>query len=203
MKFDEQAPNWDSDKRVQRASYISKAIEKVVDTNRNHNAMEFGCGTGLVSFNLYDKFNSIALVDMSAGMIDKLNLKIKEQNIANMKAFRMDINKSHEGLGRYDVIYTSMAMHHIIDIETTIRNLFNLLNEGGSLCIVDLNEEDGSFHSDDKEFEGHNGFNQQELAGLLNKIGFKDIYSGTIYKDIKEIDDRKIDYSLFLIKGRK
>jgi 2-polyprenyl-3-methyl-5-hydroxy-6-metoxy-1,4-benzoquinol methylase len=203
MKFDDQAASWDVVKRVQRAKYIADEIDKAVGIKKSLNAMEFGCGTGLVSFNMHDKFKNITLVDTSTGMIDKLNFKIKEQNIKNMQTFCMNINEGHEALEKFDVIYTSMAMHHILDIETTIRNLYNLINEEGCLCIVDLNEEDGSFHSDDKDFTGHNGFNQEELAGLLKKTGFRDVYSETIYNDIKEIDDIKIDYSLFLMKGIK
>ena len=56
--------------------------------------MEFGCGTGLISFNLTDSFKNITLVDSSKNMIDILNDKIEKYNIQNMKAYKSDITAS-------------------------------------------------------------------------------------------------------------
>ena len=201
MNFDDRAEKWDSELRIKRAEHISNEIIKAIDLTKECTAMEFGCGTGLVSFNLVSKFKNITLIDTSYGMIEKLNSKIKQQNIKNMTALRIDINDNSDGLDKYDVIYTSMAMHHIADTGKTIEKLYDLLNENGCLCIIDLNQEDGSFHSDDKSFNGHNGFNQCELSKQLEKAGFKGIHSETIYNGIKKIEQREIEYSLFLMYG--
>lgn len=201
MNFDNEAANWDSEKRVIRAKVIAKEISKSLEIKKPCSAMEFGCGTGLISFNLYHKFESLVLVDTSQGMIDALNLKIQDQEIKNMTAYRLDINEERKALGKFDVIYTSMVLHHILDTQTALKNLYSLLKENGCLCIIDLDEEDGSFHSNYENYDGHNGFNQQELGNLLRQIGFKEVSSKIIYRDIKDIDDKKIDYSLFLMKG--
>ncbi len=73
MSFDKYAITWDTEKRVNRAKIIAEEISKTIQIKKRYNALEFGCGTGLVSFNLYDKFESITLVDISKGMIDMLN----------------------------------------------------------------------------------------------------------------------------------
>lgn len=203
MNFDIKALNWDTEKRVYRARIIAREINNAIQIKRTYSALEFGCGTGLISFNLHDKFQSIMLVDTSQGMINMLNSKIQEHNIENMSACNVDISKESFLKEKYDVIYTSMAMHHIIDTKTTLENLYKLLNKDGYLCIVDLDEEDGSFHSDERDFTGHNGFNQGELSNLLKKIGFDDVKSNIIYSDEKEIGSRKVDYSLFLMRGRR
>ena len=201
MNFDDRAEKWDSELRIKRAEHIANEIIKAIDLTKECTAMEFGCGTGLVSFNLVSKFKNITLIDTSYGMIEKLNSKIKQQNIKNMTALRIYINDNSDGLDKYDVIYTSMAMHHIADTGKTIEKLYDLLNENGCLCMIDLNQEDGSFHSDDKSFNGHNGFNQCELSKQLEKAGFKGIHSETIYNGIKKIEQREIEYSLFLMYG--
>jgi ubiquinone/menaquinone biosynthesis C-methylase UbiE len=103
----------------------------------------------------------------------------------------------------YDVIYTSMALHHIIDIKTTIKNLHRLLKKDGYLCIIDLNEEDGSFHKEEKEFKGHNGFNQNDLKNLLLETGLKEVESNTFYQNEKIVKEMKVEYSLFLMVARK
>jgi ubiquinone/menaquinone biosynthesis C-methylase UbiE len=96
-----------------------------------------------------------------------------------------------------------MALHHIIDIETALRSLYKLLKNEGYLCIIELVEDDGSFHKSDKEFKGHNGFNTDKLKEILEKIGFTHVTANTFYNDHKIVEDSKIDYSLFIMVGRK
>lgn len=84
-----------------------------------------------------------------------------------------------------------------------IKNFYELLNNHGYLCIVDLDEEDGSFHKNYPDFDGHNGFNQEELKKVLIGAGFRDIESNTFFYDEKIIEGQKINYSLFLMKARK
>lgn len=203
MSFDNYAKTWDTDIRLNRAKIIADAISGSIGINENYSAMEFGCGTGLVSFNLYNKFKSIALVDSSEGMIDILSSKINKYEITNMVPYHLDISSKNILDMKFDVIYTSMVLHHISDTKTIIKKLHQLLNKDGYLCIVDLNEDDGSFHKTYSEFDGHNGFNQEDLKSILLSCGFTDIESNTFFNDEKIIDDQKVNYSLFLMTGRK
>ncbi|NEI75067.1 class I SAM-dependent methyltransferase, partial [Rhizobium lusitanum] len=68
MNFDKYAKEWDDEERINRAKIISEKIEKTIPMNKDYSVMEFGCGTGLISFNLQDKFGKITLVDSSEGM---------------------------------------------------------------------------------------------------------------------------------------
>lgn len=203
MSFDNYAKTWDTDKRIERAKIIANEIASSIEINKNCSAMEFGCGTGLVSFNLYDKFKSITLVDSSKGMIDILKAKIDSYKVDNMVPYLLDITAESSLNMKFDVIYNSMVLHHISNTEDIIKNFYNLLNKDGYLCIVDLDKEDGSFHKNYPDFDGHNGFNQEELKSILVNAGFEDVEVKTFYYDEKLIDDEKVNYSLFLIKGRK
>jgi ubiquinone/menaquinone biosynthesis C-methylase UbiE len=203
MSFDNYAKTWDTDKRIDRARVIANEISDSIGINENYSAMEFGCGTGLVSFNLYEKFKSIALIDSSKGMISILNSKIEECQVTNMIPYHLDITSKSSVDMKFDVIYTSMVLHHIQDTKAIIKRLHELLNKDGYLCIVDLDEEDGSFHKNYPEFDGHNGFNQDDLKNTLINCGFKDIEANTFYYDEKIIESKEVKYSLFLMKGRK
>jgi len=55
-----------------------------------------------------------------------------------------------------------MTLHHIHTLDTVLSGFAGMLTGGGHLCVVDLEEEDGSFHSDD--FEGHRGSKRSSLA---------------------------------------
>ncbi|MHB8130326.1 MAG: class I SAM-dependent DNA methyltransferase [Mobilitalea sp.] len=203
MDFDDYAKTWDTDKRISRAKIIADKISKSIDIDKNYSAMEFGCGTGLISFNLCDKFKMITLVDSSRSMIDVLNSKISKYKVDNMLTNHIDITDEYLFDMRFDIIYNSMVMHHIKNTAVIIKNFYELLNKDGYLCIVDLDEEDGSFHRNYPEFDGHNGFNQENLKKILLKEGFHDIESETFFYDEKMINGQKINYSLFLMKARK
>ena len=203
MSFDDYAKTWDTDKRINRAKKVANEIRNSIDSEINYSAMEFGCGTGLVSFNLYDKFKKITLIDSSNGMMEILNSKINESKVNNMVTNCVDILEEDSIDMKFDVIYNSMVLHHINDTEAIIKKFHELLNKDGYLCIVDLDEEDGSFHKKYPDFDGHNGFNQEKLKSILLKVGFNDIESNTFYYDEKIIEGQKINYSLFLMKARK
>jgi len=204
MNFDILSIAWDDEGRTKRAKLIAEEIDKSINIKEKCTALEFGCGTGLLSFCLNDKFDMITLVDTSKGMIDVLNSKIQKYKVNNMKAYQIDINKNHTlPEDSYDIIYTSMALHHIVDTEATIKNLYRLLKKNGYLCIVELDEEDGSFHKEENDFNGHNGFNQNNLKNLLSEMEFKEIESNTFYNGEKLVGENRVKYSLFLMTGRK
>lgn len=203
MSFDNYAKTWDTEKRINRAKAIANEISSSIDINENHSAMEFGCGTGLVSFNLYNRFKTITLIDSSKGMIDILNSKIDAYKVNNMFPYLLNMSNENYLDLKFDVIYNSMVLHHIQDIEAIIKSFYELLNKDGYLCIVDLDKEDGSFHKNYPDFDGHNGFDQNELKSILVGAGFKDIEANTFYYDKKIIEGEEINYSLFLMKARK
>lgn len=203
MNFDEVAKSWDTDKRNNRAKIIADKIRSSIAIDENCSAMEFGCGTGLISFHLCDRFKSITLIDSSKGMIDMVISKIDQYQLNNMVAKCIDLSEENSFDVKFDVIYNSMVLHHIKDTAAILKNFYELLNVDGYLCIVDLDEEDGSFHKNYPDFDGHNGFNQKELKSILIKEGFQNIESNTFYFDEKMIEGSKIKYSLFIMMARK
>lgn len=203
MDFTTNAITWDNERRVERAKIISNEIIKKIDIANIDKALEFGCGTGLISFNLCQYLQQIVLVDTSEGMISQLDEKIRKANVQNMITYCLDINKQEVLLREYDLIYMSMVLHHIKDYAQVLSKLIDLLTPNGQLCIIDLNEEDGSFHSEDKDFDGHNGFNQEELSKALLDLGLRDVQSATFYSSKKCIGDKELNYTLFIMIGKK
>ncbi len=213
MDFNTAAAGWDTDRRIKRAEAISEEIAKTIHIKPHSNALEFGCGTGLISFGLRDRFDHITLVDVSEAMVDMLCRKIGEAGITNMIALKADIlgaagfGRDAEGFtlpqDKYDVIYTSMALHHIVDLSSALAVFYGLLCCGGTVCIVDLTQDDGSFHRLEKDFNGHNGFEQEELKAALKDKGFADVQTRVFFEDVKRIEDRDVPYSLFIMTGSK
>lgn len=201
MDFDKIANDWDSERRIKRAEAIADEIfSKIKNLNtKKLKALEFGCGTGLVSLQLKDKFKTIDLFDTSSGMLEVLRANIKDFDAENMNVLAENIPIEN----KYDVIYSSMVMHHIVDVERTIENLFGFLEPNGYLCIVDLVEEDGNFHKAEEDFVGHNGFNLDSFGDLLRKVGLKEVTCQVFYSGEKQRMEEKVKYSLFIGIGKK
>lgn len=202
MYFDNEAIEWDTKYRINRAKKIAKEISSYLDGNNISRAMEFGCGTGLISFNLQDKFDEVLLIDLSKGMIEETKKKIEDKNVKNMKTLVKDV-LDIESENKYDVIYTSMVLHHILNLKDILDKLLKLLKPNGKLIIVELSKDDGTFHSLDEDFNGYNGFEIKELRDWLKEVGFININGRTFYNSKKQINDKYHDYSLFSICGSK
>jgi ubiquinone/menaquinone biosynthesis C-methylase UbiE len=204
MNFDHKAKDWDKDpQRVERARVFANEIIKFLAGKKPENALEFGSGTGLVSFWLKDNLRSITLADNSAGMIEVLNEKIKKENILNMKPLLLDIFKEKHNLSDFDIIYTLLTLHHIKDIDKTFGIFNSMLSPGGYVCIGDLVTEDGSFHRNDPEFDGHKGFDPEEIKRKLITNRFKIEFESIFYIIEREHNSITKRYPLFLIIGNK
>lgn len=203
LSFDKKAKDWDDNRRIQRSKVIAEKIIDYVNLQETFTGLEFGCGTGLISLNLYDKLGKITCIDTSSGMIKQLEDKVAEHNLDKITVTQLNINDDHDLKSEYDIIYSSMSLHHVTSLEETLQNFYDLLQDGGQLCIVDLDKEDGSFHSQESNFLGHNGFEQKELSQLLEQVGFNNVISETFYNDERSIGNRNIEYSLFIMKAQK
>jgi ubiquinone/menaquinone biosynthesis C-methylase UbiE len=79
--FDERAKDWDSDPmKVIRAKTVAEAIRGAISLTKDMSALEYGCGTGLLSFALQADLGNITLADTSQGMLDVL-----AENICRMR----------------------------------------------------------------------------------------------------------------------
>jgi len=200
-EFDQQARGWDNDPvRVSRAQAVADAIRNHVPLSARMNAMEYGCGTGLLSFELRDEIGPITLADSSEGMLEVLREKIAAFGAVNMTPMKLDLAMDPLPTDRFDLVYNLMTLHHIPDTERALRNFHALLRPNGWLAICDLDREDGSFH--DPGFDGHNGFDRSVLEQKLKDVGCVDVRTETAYQLERERGGMKRVYPLFLLLGR-
>jgi ubiquinone/menaquinone biosynthesis C-methylase UbiE len=164
-------------------------------------ALEYGCGTGLLSFALQPHLEHISLADSSEGMLAVLDEKITANGITNMHPRKLDLVTDPLPAERYDLIYTLMTCHHIQDTTGLLRNLHTLLASSGHLCLADLDAEDGSFHG--PGFSGHNGFDRGALGAIAESVGFRDIRFATVFRMTKGEGPDAKEYPIFLMVARK
>jgi tRNA (cmo5U34)-methyltransferase len=201
-KFDESANDWDKNNvHTERSKVIAVKLKEKMDFKPGMKVMEFGAGTGLLSFFLRDSFASITLVDSSREMIRVCNEKISQGKATNMNAVQIDLE--HEDFNeKFNLIYSQMVFHHIGDVGKMIHKFSGMLEENGKIAIADLFTEDGTFHSDG--FTGHHGFDPEELSYLIHSAGFTDIHFETCFIQEKiDSEGKRKEYPVFLITARK
>jgi 2-polyprenyl-3-methyl-5-hydroxy-6-metoxy-1,4-benzoquinol methylase len=192
--FDTAALTWDEKpQRVRLGGEVAAAMAAALPLSREWEAMDFGCGTGLVTLNLAPLLGSMLGVDSSENMVEQLNLKAKQQGYGNVRAVRLDLERGELPDGRYHLITCSMTLHHIPEVVPLLTALRSLLRPGGYIALADLEVEDGSFHGDSVGVF-HQGFDREEFSTLLQQAGFTDIGISTI----TEIAKGERDYPVFL-----
>ena len=202
IDFDSKAREWDENPVfVERGRKIAEAIRAAVALKQNMQALDYGCGTGLLSFPLKGALGHITLKDTSTGMLEVLREKIAAQGVNNMTVRQTDLTAEPLPDERYDLIYSSMTLHHIPDTGHIPHVFHDLLNPGGTLCLADLDREDGSFHG--LEVDVHHGFERAALAAQAERAGFADIRFDTVFEIVKESETGARAYPVFLMTAAR
>ena len=92
-----------------------------------------------------------------------------------------------------------LVLHHVEDTEATLRSIYAMLLPGGHIGLIDLDQEDGSFHDPDQPGIHHHGFDLEWLLERANAAGFVDAET----RIIGELDRDGRAYPLFLLTGRR
>lgn len=199
--FDSRAATWDEEsRRVQLAREVVAGIIAAVKPTAQMTALDFGCGTGLVTLNLQPYVGSIDGIDNATGMLNVLEKKCRDSGITNVRALHCDLERGERPEGRYDLIVSSMTLHHVADIPPLFRMFGELLKPDGAVCLADLDKEDGTFH-DDPSRACHFGFERAGIKRMLAEAGFTALQDATVSTIRKRSPPR--EYPIFLISGRK
>jgi len=173
--FNKAAANWDEKpRRRQLAAAVANSIAATLPLQKGMNALEYGCGTGLVGLQLAEKLGHLTAADTAQGMPE----------------------------AGFDLVFCSMVLHHIEDTAGILKQFHYTLAPQGYLALADLDQEDGTFH-DNPQGIAHNGFDRDLLTQKLEQLGFVDITNQIIHTVHKDREEGNSSYPVFLITGKK
>jgi tRNA (cmo5U34)-methyltransferase len=196
--FNAAARSWDINNiHVQRSEAIAKNMLARIPVQPGMEALEFGAGTGILSFMLSNRFNSITMMDSASEMVAVMQEKVDASGNVNLKPAFFDLTKEPYIADTFDLIFSQMAMHHVDDTQALFFRFYDLLHASGYLVIADLYTEDGSFHG--AGFDGHNGFDTDALEEQMKKAGFHSVQTETCFTMQKGANS----YPIFLMIARK
>jgi ubiquinone/menaquinone biosynthesis C-methylase UbiE len=173
--FEQMAKRYDTEERIELAKVIVKEVRLELRDSKSKSLIDYGSGTGLISLELTDFVDSILLVDSSNQMLEVAKAKIFHKGITNSKVLYSDFTQETPKL-KADIVLMSLVLLHIPDTKKILQEIFNILNNGGKLIIIDFDKNDKINHP-----KVHNGFSHEELKNKLSEIGFKSIEMKTFY----------------------
>jgi len=176
--FDAVAAGWDQEpRRVKLAQEVVGAMCRELPLSREMEALDYGCGSGLVTLGLQPLVGHLTGADSSQGMLDVLKGKLHEHRIGNVSVKLLDLEQQRLDAA-YDLVVSSMTLHHVKDVPALISSLVASLKSGGWLALADLESEDGNFH-DDPTGIFHHGFARGFLTEEFSKNGLSDVRTVT------------------------
>lgn len=198
-RFDEIATSWDEQpQRVQLALAVAAEIRRQVPLSRDLEVLDFGCGTGLVTLALQPHVGKVTGVDTSAGMLEELRRKVLARQLPDVDTILLEPSAPLQLDKRFQLIVSSMALHHVADVGGLFLQFRELLVEGGRIALADLDREDGTFHEDPRGV-CHLGFEREEILSLLSRSGF----DGLVMTTATVARRAEREYPVFLVTGRK
>ena len=196
--FDEQAKKWDDDEEyvsVSKESYAT--LMKHIGQHINHEhtrVLNFGCGTGLMEAQLRGDAKQIVGVDVSSGMVERMQYKIDHDQWDNVKVVQADILEDSGATqqlqsGRFDLIISCYTFHHLNDVSAIGKALIKCLGPSGYFCMIEFAAKEDDY----KEFRSnlsdsanasigaHDGFAKDFLLDFYqNQLGLINVQRYTL-----------------------
>jgi ubiquinone/menaquinone biosynthesis C-methylase UbiE len=173
--FEQMAKRYDTEERIELAKAVFEVVRPEIRDSKSKSLIDYGSGTGLVSLALTDLVDSVLLVDSSKQMLEVAEAKISHKGITNAKVLHSDFTGETPEL-KADIVLMSLVLLHIPDTKKILQELFNVLNEGGKLIIIDFDKNEDIYHP-----KVHNGFVHEELKKTLSEVGFKSLEIETFH----------------------
>lgn len=197
QKFDEAAATWDmGDVRVATARSIFQTLSSKIALSNSMDILDFGCGTGLLSFQAVQLVRSMTGVDLSPNMVAQAlqkNTSELQIHAVCQDIVRLPLEQKFHG------IISSMALHHVEDLSSLFSSFYTHLHRDGFIALADLETEDGTFHSHGNEGIYHFGFDRDTLRAHIETAGFKNVR----FHEACTITKEEKIYPVFLVIATK
>jgi tRNA (cmo5U34)-methyltransferase len=203
-RFDDAAAQWDSNPgRVDLARAVGAAIALSVPLQPDWRVLDYGAGTGLLTLHLQPRVASLVALDASTGMLDKLRQKLDADRINNVQTRHWDLQAQPFPETGFNLIVSSMTLHHLRDVPLVLNRLVALLKPGGWLAVADLDTEDGSFHGNAADVF-HLGFARRQVAEWFADVGLTGVSVKDAHSMVKPSSTGQVRaYGVFLAVGQK
>nr|MDO9326071.1 class I SAM-dependent methyltransferase [Methanoregula sp.] len=203
--FDKAAVVWDKDPgRVQMAQTIADTMINSLHPGGTELVMDYGTGTGNIALRIAPHVKRIIAVDSAKAMLEVLKEKLHVDGITTIVPREWSIGGGIADMPRFDLIVSSMTLHHVRDTAAAAKTFHALLLPGGRVAIADLDSDNGEFHEAPGIAE-HDGIDRKNLQQVFEQAGFDSVRfseAATIHK-ISSRTGKPRDFAIFLMTAER
>lgn len=118
---------------VRLVDYLPRAASRI---------LELGCGTGNLSLALADRYPeaSLTFLDAAPEMLATTRARLEKaspDSISSARFVQSMFEKIDSGLGPFDLVTSSISLHHVADKESLYKTIYALVEPGGTFCFSD------------------------------------------------------------------
>jgi len=138
-RFDEEAGQWDQNPgRVEVARAVGTLICRRISLQSNWRVLDYGAGTGLLTLCIQPFVAEITALDTSDGMTAELRRKLATAHIENVQVRLWDLGAEPYPDSDFDLVVSSMTMHHIANVPLVSKRMAEALRPGGRFPLPTL-----------------------------------------------------------------
>ena len=203
--FDKAAVVWDKDPgRMQMAKTIADAMINSLHPEGTELVMDYGTGTGNIALRIAPYVKRIIAVDSAKGMLVVLKEKLRTGGITTIEPREWSIGQNTADLPEFNLIVSSMTLHHVRNTAAAARTFHELLLPGGRIVIADLDSDNGEFHEAPGIAE-HDGIDRNNLQQIFEDAGFDSVRfseAATIHKKSSLTGKPRV-FTIFLMTAER
>jgi phosphatidylethanolamine/phosphatidyl-N-methylethanolamine N-methyltransferase len=110
-------------------------LELVTDAVHGKRVLEVAAGTGLVTVALARQASEVVATDYAGAMVEKLQHRIREEQLSNVKAEQADLYALRFEAHAFDVVVAANVLHLVPDLQEALVCLKRVVRPGGLLIL--------------------------------------------------------------------
>jgi ubiquinone/menaquinone biosynthesis C-methylase UbiE len=103
---------------------------------RGDRAVDLGCGTGVQTAMLADRYEEVLAVDLSAPMVEFARRSRPRPNVQYEQRDLREVDRGTDG--QFDLVFSAYTLHHVSEVDTALHRIRSLVRPGGLVLLVDI-----------------------------------------------------------------
>jgi SAM-dependent methyltransferase len=173
------AKNYLSMQKIVGKVYLNKFFQVLAAHKRPGRFLEIGSGPGYQTAEVMQKFHpeEIVVVEPSIDMVSAAKVYMDHRGYADKVAFKIGFvedEKIFKSLGKFNLIYSTLSLHHWADPADAFHNLYQALESDGLIIIHDFQRIEMPFHLNfhkGNEKSEHAIYSADEISHFLDIAG--------------------------------
>jgi ubiquinone/menaquinone biosynthesis C-methylase UbiE len=130
------------------ASELEKSIFSELNISEKAKILDLGCGPGFISVQLAKFFphGTVTGVDFSEELLKHAKVLQQTERLSNLNFKQGDIYNPSADIRGFDLAYLRFVLQHLKSPVEALINAVKTLCPGGTLCVVDIDDEKSQLH---------------------------------------------------------